>query len=65
MFPILTDFHLWALCPVCPPWICPRATNNPGSPPGLDLKKLKVWQLKGNFQSQPLEILVSKVTGIK
>ena len=43
----------------------PTNTEKPGSTPGLDVKKLKVWQLKGNFQSQPLEVLVSKVTGVK
>jgi hypothetical protein len=42
----------------------PTSSEKPGSSPGLNLKKLKVWQLKGNFQPQALEILVSKVTGV-
>jgi hypothetical protein len=43
----------------------PTSTDAPGKVAGLDVKKLKVWQLKGNFQTQPLEVLVSKVTGVK
>ena len=43
----------------------PTSSEKPGDKPGLDLKKLKVWQIKGNFQAQPLEVLISKVTGVK
>jgi hypothetical protein len=42
----------------------PSREEQAGSKPGLDLKKLRVWQLKGNFQSEPLEILVLKVLAV-
>jgi hypothetical protein len=39
----------------------PSRTNEPGAKPGLDLKRLKVWQIAGNWQSEPVEILVLRV----
>jgi hypothetical protein len=39
----------------------PAREDKPGKKPGLDLKKLKTWQLRGNYQALPLEILFEKI----
>ena len=38
--------------------------DKPGKKPGLDLKKVRTWQIKGNFQDKPVEMLVLKVTAV-
>lgn len=38
--------------------------DKPGKKPGLDLKKVRTWQIKGNFQDKPVEILVLKITAV-
>ncbi len=38
--------------------------DKPGKTPGLDLKKLKSWQIKGNYQSLPIEVMFLKVTAV-
>lgn len=40
----------------------PSRTDKPGTKPGLDLKKLESWQFRGNYQAQPIEVLIQKVT---
>jgi hypothetical protein len=42
----------------------PSRVEKPGSKPGLDLKKVETWQLKGNFQAEPIEVLFLKVTAV-
>jgi hypothetical protein len=42
----------------------PSREEKPGKTPGLDLKKLKSWQIKGNYQDAPIEILIIKVTAV-
>lgn len=42
----------------------PSREEQAGSKPGLDLKKLRVWQIKGNWQAEPVEILVLKVMAV-
>ena len=38
--------------------------EKPGKTPGLDLKKLKSWQFKGNYQDAPIEVMIIKVTAV-
>lgn len=42
----------------------PDREEKPGKTPGLDLKKLKSWQIKGNYQEAPIEILFLKITAV-
>lgn len=42
----------------------PTHEDKPGRKPGLDLKKIEVWQIKGNYQDLPIEILFLKVTAV-
>jgi hypothetical protein len=42
----------------------PSREEKPGKKPGLNLPKLDVWQLKGNYGDEPLEVLVIKVTAV-
>lgn len=42
----------------------PARTDKPGKTPGLDLKKLKSWQFRGNYQDAPIEIMIMKVTAV-
>ncbi len=42
----------------------PSRETKPGSTPGLNLKKLMSWQLTGNFQSEPIEILFLRVAAV-
>ena len=42
----------------------PSKENNPGRTPGLNLKKLKTWQLGGDYQEEPIEILFLRVMAI-
>ena len=42
----------------------PSRENKPGKTPGLNLKKLETWQLVGNFQAEPLEILFLRVDAV-
>jgi hypothetical protein len=42
----------------------PSRENKPGGTPGLNLKKLETWQLTGNFQTEPLEILFLRVDAV-
>jgi hypothetical protein len=37
----------------------------PGSKPGLNLKKIDSWQIRGNWQDPKVEILLIKVIGVK
>lgn len=37
----------------------------PGSKPGLNLKKIDSWQIRGNWQDPKVEILLIKVVGVK
>jgi len=43
----------------------PSREDKPGSTPGLNLKKLKSWQLKGNFQDEPSELLFLRVDAVE
>lgn len=40
----------------------PTKVEKPGTTDGLDLTKLKSWQIKGDFGAKPLEIMLSKIT---
>ena len=42
----------------------PSRENKPGGTPGLNLKKLDAWQLTGNFQAEPIEILFLRVVAV-
>lgn len=42
----------------------PGREDKPGKTPGLDLKKLKVWQIKGNYQDAAIEVMFVKVTAV-
>jgi len=42
----------------------PSREEKPGKKPGLNLPKLDVWQIKGNYGELPLEILIVKVTAV-
>lgn len=42
----------------------PGREDKPGKKPGLDLKKLRTWQIKGNYGDEPIEILIVKVTAV-
>lgn len=42
----------------------PSGENKPGRKPGLNLAKLASWQIRGNFQDEPIEILVLKITAV-
>jgi hypothetical protein len=42
----------------------PAREDKPGKKPGLDLKKLKTWQIKGNYQEASIELLIKKVTAV-
>ena len=42
-----------------------KKENKPGTKPGLDLEKLKSWQIAGDFGDKPLEVLVQKVLSYK
>jgi len=42
----------------------PTREDKPGKIPGLDLKKLKSWQIKGNYQDAPIEVMFIKVTAV-
>jgi len=42
----------------------PTRVDAPGSVPGLNLAKLKVWQLKGNYQDEPIEILFLRIAAV-
>jgi hypothetical protein len=42
----------------------PSRVDKPGKVAGLDLKKLRSWQLKGNYGDAPIEILITKVLGV-
>jgi hypothetical protein len=42
----------------------PSRENKPGRTPGLNLKKLVTWQLLGNFQEEPIEILFLRVDAV-
>lgn len=42
----------------------PTREEKPGKTPGLDLKKLKSWQLKGDFGPDPLELLFLRLDAV-
>jgi len=42
----------------------PSREDKPGKKPGINLKKLKSWQLRGNFQDLPVELLVIKLVSV-
>lgn len=42
----------------------PARVNQPGGKPGLDLKRLRMWQLAGNWQDLPVEILFLKIWAV-
>jgi hypothetical protein len=42
----------------------PARENKPGKKPGLNLPKLATWQIAGNYQDEPIEILIVKVTAV-
>ena len=42
-----------------------KKENKPGTTPGLDLEKLKSWQIAGDFGDKPVEVLVQKVLSYK
>jgi len=42
----------------------PAREDKPGKTHGLDLKKLKTWQIRGNYQDLPIEVLFLKVTAV-
>jgi hypothetical protein len=43
---------------------CDQA-GKPGKKPGLNLKKIDTWQIKGDWSEPPVEVLLVKVTGTK
>ncbi|HWA28310.1 MAG TPA: hypothetical protein VG734_21860 [Lacunisphaera sp.] len=43
----------------------PSREEKPGSTPGLNLKKLKSWQIKGSFQAEPSELLFLRVDAVE
>lgn len=42
----------------------PTREDKPGKTSGLDLKKLKTWQIKGNYQDAPIEVMFVKITAV-
>jgi hypothetical protein len=38
-----------------------KQVDKPGAQPGLDLKKLKSWQVKGDFGDKPVEVMVQRI----
>jgi hypothetical protein len=42
----------------------PSRVDKPGTTPGLDLKKLKTWQIKGNYQAASIEVMFVRVTAV-
>ena len=43
----------------------PDRTTKPGKTPGLNLQKLSTWQITGNYQEAPIEVMIQKVWAIK
>lgn len=43
----------------------PDSQENPGKKPGLNLKKISTWQVKGDFTDPNVEVLLVKITGEK
>jgi len=42
----------------------PSRTEKPGKEAGLNLKKLDSWQIKGNYQDKPVEVLILKIIAV-
>jgi hypothetical protein len=43
----------------------PSSEQKPGTKPGMDLKKLSVWQLRGDYTDPNVEVLLVKLVGQK
>lgn len=39
----------------------PGSESKPGKTPGLDLKKIVSWQVRGDYQAAPVEVMLLKV----
>lgn len=43
----------------------PGSEQKPGKTPGLDLNKLETWQIRGDWGTAPVEVLLVKLVGLK
>lgn len=43
----------------------PTREQKPGTTPGLDFKKLKTWQLTGDFGDLPVEVMVERINLVR
>lgn len=43
----------------------PSSEQKPGDKPGMDLKRLSVWQVRGDFTAPNVEVLLVQLVGLK
>jgi hypothetical protein len=43
----------------------PTSESKPGKKPGLDLKKIVTWQIRGDYSEPNVEVLLIKLSAVE